>query len=417
MSLSLTKIFDLIILFILAVLSVILFRLINIDLAIQQMFFHAETGWFLKEAPPWNWLYHYGNLAALILSVFSLVVFALSFNFAKFYPYRMISLFLVLVMLIGPGLLINSILKDNWGRPRPRNITEFGGKNSYEELLEIDPESKGKSFPCGHCSMGFYFMALYFVLRRKKRILSCLFLFGGIGYGLLIGMARIIQGGHFASDVIWSGILVYLTAAGVFYLLKLDRNIFPTKPFQLDPKRKLLNLIILILIIFLIIGVLTATPFEEEKDITSQLLNRKYDAIHYQLEIFQGDVEIELTNKFQINFSAHGFGFPQSDIDHDFTEFLRNDTLFIHYRQEKDGFFTELVAENQFQLLENEYVNIELKIENEGNVYLPSIMKENWSFEKEKSTIFTTKKAIRIYLKEGEVVFSESPERNEKLDE
>ncbi len=417
MSLSLTKKLDLIILFVLAVLSVILFRLINIDLTVQRMFFHSETGWFLKETPPWNWFYHYSNLPALILSVLSLVVFALSFNFAKFYRYKLISLFLVLVMIIGPGLLINSILKDNWGRPRPRNITEFGGKYSYEELLEIDPESKGKSFPCGHCSMGFYFMAFYFVLRKRKRILSYLFLFGGIVYGLLIGMARIIQGGHFASDVILSGILVYLTAAGFFYLFKLDKNIFPRSSFHPDPKRKLLNLIILILIIFLIIGVLTATPFEEKKNIISQLQKREYDAINYQLEIFQGDVEIEFTNNFQINFSAHGFGFPQSDIDHNFTEFVRNDTLFIHYRQEKDGFFTELNAENQFQLVKNINMSIELKIENEGNVYLPANMKGNWSWEKEGSTILKTKKAIRIQLKEGEVVFPESPERNEELDE
>ena len=36
-------------------------------------------------------------------------------------------LFLFLGLLVGPGLVVNGILKDHWGRARPAEIIEFGG--------------------------------------------------------------------------------------------------------------------------------------------------------------------------------------------------------------------------------------------------------------------------------------------------
>jgi lipid A 4'-phosphatase len=65
-------------------------------------------------------------------------------------------------------------------------------------------DSGGKSFPCGHCLMAFYFMVPYLFFRnRKKRVAFCFLLFGLI-YGLLVGIARMVAGAHFASDVVCS---------------------------------------------------------------------------------------------------------------------------------------------------------------------------------------------------------------------
>jgi membrane-associated PAP2 superfamily phosphatase len=47
-------------------------------------------------------------------------------------------------------------------------------------------------------------------------------LWGGLVYGCIMGMARIIQGGHFLSDVLWSAGFVYLTALVLADLLQLD---------------------------------------------------------------------------------------------------------------------------------------------------------------------------------------------------
>jgi len=50
----------------------------------------------------------------------------------------------------------------------------------------------------------------------------------GLLYGALMGLARMIQGGHFLTDVIWSGILVYLTGLSLYYLFRLDREGLPS---------------------------------------------------------------------------------------------------------------------------------------------------------------------------------------------
>jgi len=35
-----------------------------------------------------------------------------------------------------------------------------------------------------------------------------------------------VQGGHFASDVVWAGGLTYLTALLLFYIFRFDRGIW-----------------------------------------------------------------------------------------------------------------------------------------------------------------------------------------------
>ena len=41
------------------------------------------------------------------------------------------ALFLIATMVLGPGLLVNVALKDHWGRPRPIDVTQFGGDQHF----------------------------------------------------------------------------------------------------------------------------------------------------------------------------------------------------------------------------------------------------------------------------------------------
>src|SRR4029077_19011121 len=40
-------------------------------------------------------------------------------------------LFVLLVLGLGPGLAVNTALKDHWGRARPSQIVEFGGSRTF----------------------------------------------------------------------------------------------------------------------------------------------------------------------------------------------------------------------------------------------------------------------------------------------
>ena len=45
-----------------------------------------------------------------------------------FIPGRAV-VFLISTMILAPGLLVNVLLKDHWGRPRPIDVTQFGGQD------------------------------------------------------------------------------------------------------------------------------------------------------------------------------------------------------------------------------------------------------------------------------------------------
>jgi lipid A 4'-phosphatase len=203
----------------LLIVTTILIRWLDWDIAVQRFFFTQTGLWSGKAIPICGFIYKYGTFPAMALSIAGLVFFVFSFVIKNIGSWRRIGLYLVLVMLLGPGLIVNLILKDHWGRPRPRSVIDFNGKYSFEEVLTIDPSSPGKSFPSGHASMGFYFWTLYFLTRNRRKLLSILFFVISLEYGLFVGMVRMMQGGHFFSDVLWSGGIVYLCCAMCYYLI------------------------------------------------------------------------------------------------------------------------------------------------------------------------------------------------------
>ncbi|RPJ41631.1 MAG: phosphatase PAP2 family protein [Candidatus Latescibacterota bacterium] len=201
----------------------ILFRIFDWDLAVQRLFWSAESGWPWVEPEPWRSLYGYGPLPAIAIGVGALAVFLAGLRSARLARRRAAALYFVLLLIVGPGILVNVLCKDHWGRPRPRDLAEFGGQEPFWEVLEWRPGGEGHSFPSGHASSGFYLLAPFFPLRRTRPRRALFFLALGLAYGVLMGMARIGQGAHFASDVLWAFALVYFPALGLARLLGLDR--------------------------------------------------------------------------------------------------------------------------------------------------------------------------------------------------
>ncbi len=128
---------------------------------------------------------------------------------------RPAALFLALSMLLGPGLMVNYVFKDHWGRARPAQIEEFGGNAHFTPPWVISNQcDKNCSFVCGHCSVGFALLAIAFVSRRPR-----VWLFGAIATGATLGLMRIGQGGHFLSDVLFSFFVVFFTIWGLHHFL------------------------------------------------------------------------------------------------------------------------------------------------------------------------------------------------------
>jgi lipid A 4'-phosphatase len=114
--------------------------------------------------------------------------------------------YLLTTVAVGPGLLVETLLKPHWGRARPKDITIFGGHAAYAPPFVISDEcARNCSFVSGHAAIAFWVTAYAFLLPPRWREPA---LWGGIAFGFAVGLVRIMQGAHFASDVAVAGLIV-----------------------------------------------------------------------------------------------------------------------------------------------------------------------------------------------------------------
>ncbi len=198
------------------ILLVLLGTVTDIDLRFSRYFYDPAVSqpWFLKTAAPWLWLYRYGESPTWVLAVGAAVVWCGSLYRRAWVRYRRACALLVLAVALGPGLLVNAILKPLWGRPRPYQVEVFGGARLYQPWWQPGTSGGGRSFPSGHAAMGYVLVAgTYLISQRRPHWLRGLVLGGALTYGSLLGLTRIVQGGHFVSDVFWSGCLMCFIVA------------------------------------------------------------------------------------------------------------------------------------------------------------------------------------------------------------
>ncbi|MGE0022310.1 MAG: phosphatase PAP2 family protein [Hyphomicrobium sp.] len=119
--------------------------------------------------------------------------------------------FMIAVLVVGPGVVSNLILKDNLGRARPRDVVEFGGAKTFTPALTPSSECpRNCSFVSGEASSMF---AVFFGLAMLLPQYRLGLVVAGLATGVLAGSIRIIQGAHFMSDVLFAGIVMALTVS------------------------------------------------------------------------------------------------------------------------------------------------------------------------------------------------------------
>ncbi len=204
--------------------TAVLFHLTELDLAVSSLFFDKTTSsWLGLETEPWHSIYCFGYLPGLALGIGGLFIALIGQLWSPMCRYRKAGLFLALSLIIGPGILVNAILKPNWARPRPIQVRTFGGDSDFLAVGLIGTRSDSKSFPSGHAAMGFFLITPGFVLLRRNRRTAHAFFALGAGAGAIMGLTRIVQGGHFPSDVLAAGLIVYFTGLGLYFAMGFNR--------------------------------------------------------------------------------------------------------------------------------------------------------------------------------------------------
>lgn len=188
--------------------SILVFLLFpGIDLAVSGWFWAQDGGWFWGRVPLLEFVRK--GLPAVMIGVLLFLLILWGAGKALKQPVLGISgwvlFYLYSSLIIGPGLLVNAVFKDNWGRARPSQIAEFGGDSLFTPPWMVTDQCLDNcSFMSGHGALGFWVIAFAFLAPlawRGRAVLAALL------FGAGVGVVRIVQGGHFFSDVIYAAAL------------------------------------------------------------------------------------------------------------------------------------------------------------------------------------------------------------------
>jgi len=324
----------------------------NLDLSLAGRFY--SRGWWAADLPLWRILYRYGTLPGLALSAASLLLLIAGWQRPRWARWRRPAAVILLTLLLGPGLLVNVVGKGYWGRPRPRDLTVFGGTEKFHRFVQPGIPGRGKSFPSGHPSVGYLFCALFFLDPGRRR--RWVWLGGGLAYGTLMGIGRMAQGAHFASDVLWSGGLTVLSAAFWQRVLPPDwpRPGPGTNPARASApwKNWLGGAGAAVLLGLLALFFLLATPYYHEWK-TQVPSFPGLTAVHLRLAGGREDIRILQRSQaapLAVSARVRGFGFPRVKLAGSLHTQLRGTTLVAWSELTLRGLVTERRGEIRYGL-------------------------------------------------------------------
>lgn len=318
------------------------------DLKFQDLFWDPVAGkWKGRQVPIFGFLYQYGVIPALFVGLGSLFLLVLSFPLRPLCKFRRIFLYLFLILALGSGLITNGILKEFWGRPRPSQLKSYGGIQSYEPILYYNPASFGKSFPCGHATMGFYFFGVALLFRKRVR---AALLVAALVFGMVMGLARNSYGGHFLTDVLWAGLIMWMTAFGLYQVMGLRENIFCSSPSSRNREptlaRKAVDFVIFASFVLALGTIALATPIDKSSRIPLPSTNSFPQGIQFSL---RGNVVvIPDSDRMDMVTRGIGFGFPKSHLHIVVDPHPSAGGCYL--RHQIQGFFTKLTVTTELHL-------------------------------------------------------------------
>ncbi len=197
------------------VLSIIFVLFPQIDITISAPFYNGEN-FYLKGSLYERFFY---NSVKVLLTAFTLASLGIYlYNRIKHKHILNIDtkviIYIVLVLSIAPGLIVNATLKDHWGRARPAQITQFGGDKEFTPAFILSNQN-GHSFSSGHTAAAFSFVGFALLVTRRRKFWMSL----AIAYGILVSFARLIAGGHFFSDIVTSFFIVWIVTHLLYKLI------------------------------------------------------------------------------------------------------------------------------------------------------------------------------------------------------
>ncbi|MFZ4762819.1 MAG: phosphatase PAP2 family protein [Alphaproteobacteria bacterium] len=199
----------------------------SMDLAVAHLFYNQQTHLFVDENSKLGLFFHRGfNNWLTRLVILFIVGCWLGAIFIKQKRPQLKNLALYLTVSIGmaAGVVCNLIFKDNWGRARPRDITQFGGSKEFSPAWMIANQCDNNcAFYSGHASIVFSLLA--FALLIKKPIARSIAIFLVFALGCIASYFRLSRGAHFLSDAVTAWLMSWLIIYYCHYRIKMKYEI------------------------------------------------------------------------------------------------------------------------------------------------------------------------------------------------
>lgn len=195
-------------------LSVYFMLLPGVDIAVARLFHSPETGFPLADNVALKALRKSSTYALMliVLGLLGEIAVGLRARVGRFRHYSRRAVVLLAGLAIGPGLIVNGLLKSMWGRPRPIQTDLFGGDATFSPAWTIsDGCARNCSFVSGEASSAAWMVAAVWLMTppewRRWTVPAAL------TYGIALSVNRMAFGGHFLSDTLLSWAITGLVLA------------------------------------------------------------------------------------------------------------------------------------------------------------------------------------------------------------
>jgi lipid A 4'-phosphatase len=186
-------------------------RLPGLDMELARQFYDPATHRFPATGiASLQWLREQGPVT--VIATIACIVVTLLLKLVKPRRPLLISgramIFLALTLAVGPGVLVNGVLKSHWGRPRPVEVVQFGGHEHYVPWWNDHGDCpRNCSFVSGESSVAAWLFAPAVLLPPPWRAPA---MAAAAVVTVAVGVSRMAYGGHFLSDVAFGALLTLL---------------------------------------------------------------------------------------------------------------------------------------------------------------------------------------------------------------
>jgi lipid A 4'-phosphatase len=181
------------------------------DIDISALFYQPKPNLFQLSTP--LWAQQAREAARLLIALIAAPAFLAIIGKLILPRRRMLiegraALLIVVTLALGPGLIANTLLKDHWGRVRPVDIIQFGGTGHFTPWWDPRGDCPNNcSFIAGEAAGAFWTLGPASFAPPQWRLVA----YGAaLAFGAAVGVLRIGAGGHFFTDVVFAGVVMYL---------------------------------------------------------------------------------------------------------------------------------------------------------------------------------------------------------------